>query len=203
MKSWRSAAIRTFGTLSIEGEGHPAEALTPEQFRATVWQVQTWIIRYPQILNHTWSILRHRFINSPNRWNCPDSATDGTSGERFNPIIAAVNDWLATGTASPEEPTTPTPPPSPYPPGMTDELAARLYGSVDVTWSSKPFVFDEQRSECQYWLARGKLGINEGEDYTHGEWPELNKVIRRGKTNNTHVFQWSNGDVYQKVIRPD
>lgn len=193
-------------SLTIEGEGGPTEALTPAQKAATVWQVQTWLIKYPHILEHNWSILRHRFINSANRWRCPDEATDPTKSLRFQPVVDAINAWLGSAEAEvppvvPPGPTTPEPPASIYPEGMTPELAARLYGSVKVRWASKPFVFDDTRSECQYWLARGKLNIKEGEDYTHGEWPELDKVVRRGTTKNVHVFQWSNGDVYQKVIR--
>lgn len=178
-------------TLSIEAEGKPWDAMPDVQRDAIVWVSEDWIMRHPAILQAQWCLLRHGFINSITRANCP--------GNYFDPVVAAVNHWLETPPAPVPEP----PPVSPYPAGMTEELAARLYGSVTVPWSSKPFVFDPARAECGYWLARGQLTIKEGDDYTKGEWPELVNVIRRGLTNNVHVFHWSNGDVYEKVIRKD
>jgi hypothetical protein len=186
-------------SLTVEAEGHPDDAMPDVQRQAIVWQVEDWIIRYPRVLEHTWSILRHAFINSVTRSRCP--------GAYFQPVVDAVNAWLDTAGANvpPVVPPEPTPQPKPvpiYPEGMTEELARSLYGSVNVKWASKPFEFDPARSECQYWLARGKLPIKGGEDYTHGEWPELSKVIRRGNKS-VHVYHWSNGDVYEKVIRKD
>jgi hypothetical protein len=183
-------------SLTVEAEGHPDDVMPTEQRDAIIWVVEDWIIRYPKVLDHTWSILRHAFINSVTRSRCP--------GLYFQPVVDAVNIWLGETGADvppvvPPEPPTPPPPAPLYPEGMTEELARSLYGHVTVKWASKPFVFDPARSECQYWLARGKLPIKEGQDYTHGEWPELNKVIRRGNTS-VHVYHWSNGDVFEKVI---
>lgn len=220
-------------SLTIEREGKPGQGLPPAQLDAIVWQVETWLIKYPKILEHGWSMLRHRFINSATRWRCPDEGTNDQS-EYFAPVVAAVNAWLEgaaqpapvpvptpTPTPTPTPPPTPTPvptpppvvvppgpgttepPASPYPPGMTEELAKRLYGRVTVPWYSKQFVFNPNRSECGYWLARGQRDLKPGEDYTKGEWPSLRQVIRRGKTKNVHAFVWSNGDVYQKVVRKD
>lgn len=188
-------------SLTVEAEGKPADVMPQAQHDAIVWQVEDWIMRYPAILDSNWAILRHRFINSASRWRCPDEA-GGTGGPYFNPVVADVNAWLGSP-IEPSAPTTPVEPPSPYPPGMSPELAARLYGTVTVSWSSKPFAFDEHRSECAYWLARGQLDLKPGQDYTAGEWPPLRDVIRRGATKNIHVYQWANGDVYQKVIRKD
>jgi hypothetical protein len=184
-------------TLSVEAEGKPDDAMPEAQTNAIVWQVEDWLIRYPKVLEHTWSILRHAFINSVTRSRCP--------GAYFQPVVDAVNVWLDSAGQTPQPPApepTPEPPATIYPDGMTEELARSLYGSVTVKWASNPFEFDPARSECQYWLARGKLPIKEGEDYTHGEWPELSKVIRRGNKA-VHVYHWSNGDVYEKVIRKD
>lgn len=184
-------------SLTVEAEGHPDDVMPEGQKQAIVWVVEDWLIRYPKILDHTWSILRHAFINSVTRSRCP--------GAYFQPVVDAINAWLDTAGAEVPPVVPPEPTPAPvtiYPPGMTEELAKRLYGSVKVRWASKPFEFDPKRSECQYWLARGKLPMKEGEDYTHGEWPELNKVIRRGNKS-IHVYHWSNGDVFQKTIRKD
>lgn len=183
-------------SLTVETEGRPDDAMPDIQKQAIVWVVEDWIIRYPRVLNHTWSILRHAFINSVTRSRCP--------GAYFQPVVDEINIWLGETGADvpPIVPPEPEPPASIYPPGMTEELARVLYGSVTVKWASKPFEFDPVRSECNYWLARGKLPIKEGEDYTHGEWPELAKVIRRGNKS-VHVYHWSNGDVFEKVIRKD
>lgn len=184
-------------SLTTEVEGKPWDVMPQVQHDAVVWWAEDMLMKYPDILLANWCLLRHGFINSVTRPNCP--------GNYFDPVVADINAWLENADVPPTPTPEPVPeqPPSPYPPGMTEELAARLYGKVTVPWSSKTFAFHEPRSECQYWLARGKLQLKEGEDYTHATWPELDDVIRRGKTKNIHVYRWNNGDVYEKVIRKD
>lgn len=82
-----------------------------------------------------------------------------------------------------------------YPEGMTDELARELYGEVTVKWSSKPFAYDESRSECREWLERGRP--YEGY-YDSGFWPQLVNVIRRFDNNDVRVFQYSDGSVIEQ-----
>ena len=93
----------------------------------------------------------------------------------------------------PAEPPKPIPV-SPYPKGMTPELARELYGSFTVTWASKPFAFDINRSECRRWLAWSTQHIPAGGDYTAGNWGTLVNVIRRGnKGSNGRDYVYSNG----------
>lgn len=90
-------------SLTLEGEGQPWDALTPEQLSAIVWQFETWMIKNPKILAHVWSVLRHRHINSRDKWRCPDESEDGTTGLRFSPVMAHINKWLATADDPPEQ----------------------------------------------------------------------------------------------------
>jgi hypothetical protein len=183
-------------TLTIEGEGGPDDVMPKEQFDATVWQVETWIIQYPHILDHLWSILRHRHINSKTRYNCSDRGNTIPS-IRHQPVIDAVNTWLATAVNQEPEPE-----PEPlYPAGMTPELARALYGSITKRWRSEPFEFEEKRSECQYWLAQIRAQLKPGEPYTNAEFGPIVNVIRRGKSKNIHVYQWAGMKPYEKVIR--
>ena len=141
-------------SLTCEAEGKPDDAMPQVQLDAIVWWVEDCLMRYPAILKHTYSILRHGWINSATRSRCP--------GAYFDRVLTAINEWLDEGATRPQPPAPepiPTPPSAAYPVGMNEALAMRLYGSVRVTWASKPFAFDEQRSECQYWLARGKLAL--------------------------------------------
>jgi hypothetical protein len=86
-----------------------------------------------------------------------------------------------------------------YPKGLSKELARELYGEVEVPWSSKPFVYDESRSECRFWLEQCSTGIPAANTaYTATQWPQLVGVIRRGEDNAVRVFQWSNGLVYEQ-----
>jgi hypothetical protein len=71
---------------------------------------------------------------------------------------------------------------------MTVQLARRLYGSLRVSWASKPFTFDPERSECRAWLEAGKAQLEEGERYTKAKWPRLTDVIRRGDGSRSYVY---------------
>lgn len=193
-------------TLSAEAEGDPDTPYTDAQFDALVWWAEDAIIRYPNILNHLWSILRHRFINSVTRWNCPDRDNDpAVVGPHFDRLVGAINTWLETAVVPAKDTETPQDALPPlYPEGMSFELARALYGELTVPWSSKTFAFDPARAECQMWLARGKARIPEGQVWSDAPeaWPELVNIIRRGASKNVHVYVWSNGDVYEKIIRP-
>jgi hypothetical protein len=85
-----------------------------------------------------------------------------------------------------------------YPGGMSEELAARLYGTVKVPWSDTPFAFDPDRGECQEWMTAAMENLPLTSNYTRGSWPRLVNVIRRGENNAIRVFQWSNGLVYEQ-----
>jgi hypothetical protein len=89
-----------------------------------------------------------------------------------------------------------------YPEGLSEELAARLYGEVTVPWSSKPFAFDLARSECRFWLDYGLGTISPGGRYDEegASWPPLANVIRRERFegDKARVFQWSNGMVFEQ-----
>lgn len=211
-------------TLTIEAEGYPAGPFPQVQLDAIIWVAETWIIRYPHILQHNWSMLRHRHINSQTRWRCPDEGSNDKS-LYFAPVVAGVNAWLegapVVSTTPPPKPIPTTPPPVvnppgegtddqpdavPYPEGMTEALAKRLYGRVTVPWSSKEFTFNPLRSECQYWLARGKATMADPKgayNQPGAQWPELDDVIRRGATKEVHAYRWMNGDVYEKIVRKD
>ncbi|HEY7117523.1 MAG TPA: N-acetylmuramoyl-L-alanine amidase [Tepidisphaeraceae bacterium] len=75
-------------SLTIEAEGYYQETKPKPQMDAILWQVEDWIMRYPAILDSTYGILRHGWINSCTRANCP--------GVYFDPIVARVNRWLET-----------------------------------------------------------------------------------------------------------
>ena len=184
-------------SLTIEAEGGPWDQLTPPQKNAIIWQVQTWMIQNPRIAaRYLAGILRHGFINTVDKINC---------GLYRPEIVAAIEAWA---TATPVEPQPePQPVPEPlYPRGMSPELARELYeaqGPFTAAWTSKAIGWDEERSECQAWLVWGKAQLKPGQDYTHAEWPALVKIIRRGKTKNIHAYVYSNGAVYEKVVRKD
>jgi hypothetical protein len=181
-------------SLTVEAEGGPWDQMPAAQRDAIIWVVQDWYIRYPAIRQRGAAAMkRHGWINSVSRPNCP--------GDYFPLVVNPVAAWL-TAAPAPQPDPEPEPVPEPlYPKGMTEELARRLYGQVTVPWAANPLAFDPERSECQYWLARGKLRLKPGESYTATTWPPLEDVIRRGSTKNVHVYQWANGDVFEKVVR--
>jgi hypothetical protein len=182
-------------SLTMESEGDASNQLTDAQVKAVIWQIEDWIMRYPKILNAEWCMQEHAYINSVDRAFCGLYLY----GEK---VVDAINDWLAgaTAPAKPTPPAKPAPPKSPYPKGMSAQLAKRLYGSLKVSWASKPFTFDLKRSECRAWLAHGSAKIPEGGGYQEGDFPKLVDVIRRGD-GKTRTFQFSDGSVYEQVIK--
>lgn len=84
------------------------------------------------------------------------------------------------------------------PKGLSEELASRLYGRVTVSWSSSPFVFSAERSECRAWVERGAASMS-GDTYDTGTWPTLTNVVRRGTDNSVRVFQYSDGSVFEQT----
>lgn len=190
-------------SLTIEAEGGPWDQLTPAQKAAIVWQVQTWMIENPRIAaRYLAGILRHGFINTVNKINC---------GLYRPEIAAAIDAWVTAAPVVPKPEPEPVPMPL-YPPGMSPQLARELYeaqGKFTASWTSKAIGWDENRSECQAWLVWGKAALDAGEPYDardeHGrpkaDWPALVKIIRRGKTKNVHAYVYSNGAVYEKVVR--
>lgn len=177
-------------SLTIEAEGGPWDAMPTAQLNAIIWQVQDWYSRYPEIAaDGLDGLLRHADVNTIDKINCGI----------YRPAVAAViGPWLNQPAPQPEPE-----PVSIYPPGMTLELARRLYGTVTVPWSSKTFGFDPERTECQAWLISNAAGLKDGESYTAAKWPRLEDIIRRGATKNIHAYQYSDGSVYEKVIRPE
>jgi hypothetical protein len=94
----------------------------------------------------------------------------------------------------------PEPEPLPlYPPGMTRELASRLYGTLTVSWASQPFRFDPSRSECQAWLAHIREQLKPAERYTKARIGRLVDVIRRG--DGSRLFRWSDGFQVEQAPR--
>lgn len=85
--------------LTIENEGYSGGLpYTEAQFKANVWQIWDWLVRYPTI--ETIHILRHGQINSVTRPNCPEP-----SPYRF---MARVLDALLDKVPSLPQPESPT-----------------------------------------------------------------------------------------------
>ena len=136
---------------------------------------------------------------APDGKNCPQFIRDrGLWPE----LMYRVDRWNAVsnpGGSGPE----PLPDPEPeakhhLPAGMTPQLASRLFGSYVAPWDDTVFAFDLNQAPSQVWLARGKRSVPKGKDWSEGDWPELNVVIRRGDGN--QVWTWSDGSTYERKV---
>lgn len=95
----------------------------------------------------------------------------------------------------------PEPEPTPeerheLPVGMSRALAARLFGQYVAPWDGTVYKFDLRTAPSQVWLARGKRSIPEGKSWAFGDWPRLDKIIRRG--DGGQVWVWSDGSTYER-----
>lgn len=134
---------------------------------------------------------------------CPGDVVMAQTDTFIGLVKAILKQYQTAG--APETPEPPKPiPVSPYPTGMTEQLARELYGSVSVSWASKPFAFDLKRSECRAWLEFGKGTIPKNGTYKDGNWGVLERVIRRGNKGSTgRVYQYSNGFIYYQAPAKD
>jgi len=184
-------------SLTIEAEADASNVLTAAEEDAVVWQIEDWALRYPEIMQRLiQATFGHYAVNSVSRAFC---------GRYVARIDERLTTWLANAGTTPE----PKPAPEPvslYPADMTPQLAKRFYelkGPLTFSWTSKAIGFDDTRSEVQAWLIRGAASIPEGGDWSQGRWPYLVDVVRRGRSNNVHVYQYSDGSVYPKIVRRD
>jgi hypothetical protein len=184
-------------SLTIEAEADASNVLTTAEENAIVWQIEDWALRYPEIMRRLiQATFGHYAVNSVSRAFC---------GRYVAGIDARLTAWLADAGTTPD----PKPAPKPislYPAGTTPQLAKRFYelhGPLTFSWTSKEIGFDDTRSEVQSWLIRGAASIPEGGDWSQGRWPFLVDVVRRGRSNNVHVYQYSDGSVYPKIVRRD
>lgn len=184
-------------TLTIEADGDASNVLTAEERLTIIWIMETWAIKYPEIMVN--------LVNRTHGHYTANSVSRAFCGRYVPSIDEHLKAWVAgAGTQIPDRPE--EEPISLYPAGLTPQMAKRLYeekGALTFPWTSKEIGFDDTRSEVQTWLVRGAASIPEGGDWTQGTWPYLVDVIRRGKSNNVHVYQYSNGDVYEKLVRKD
>lgn len=196
------------GLISIEHVGVSPDAMTGAQLEKSA-QLKAWLFDTVDVpytsfpVNPDVGIVTHmqhfEFATKP----CPGPGIRAQTSQLQARIVAIMKQYQEATIVDPPVPTTP-PPPKPvsiYPKNMTLQLAKRLYGSITVPWSSKTFTFDPARSECQNWIEWGKEQLDDGDDYTKAEWPQLVDIIRRGATHNVHAYQYSNGKVFEKSIR--
>ncbi len=189
--------------FSVEHIGTAPNALTPAQLKASIWlwawmfdQIHVPYTSYPVNPNiGLRTDLEHwEFATKP----CPGAGVRGQVDDHQEGVIAKLKEFQLVDDSAPVE-APPQPPASLYPPGMTEELAKRLYGQLKVSWASVPFTFSPDRSECRFWLNRGMSQLKPGEDYTKATWPEINDCIRRG--NGNRVFTWEGGVSYEQAAR--
>jgi hypothetical protein len=189
--------------FSVEHIGTSPNPLTKPQMTASIW-LWAWMFDQMNVPYTGYPVnpavglrtdLEHwEFATKP----CPGGGVRGQVNEHQAGVTALLKRYQV---ETNPEPGPPIPPPvtSIYPPGMTLELAKRLYGTLKVGWAEKPFAFDPERSECRYWLNHGTLQLEEGEDYTKATWPEINDCIRRG--NGNRVFTWEGGLAFEQAAR--
>jgi hypothetical protein len=193
---------------SIEHVGVSPDAMTAPQLERSA-QLKAWLFDQGKVPYTTFPVnpnvgivthLQHfEFATKP----CPGPGIRAQTAQLQARIIEIMKQFQLAETPAPPPDPAPEPPVSIYPPGMTLQLAKRLYGTHRESWASKPFTFDPTRSECKQWLSWGIEQLEPGQDYTHAEWPKLDAVIRRGATKNIHVYAYSNGKVFEKSVRED
>jgi hypothetical protein len=115
-------------TLSIEAEGMPFGDHPEVQLNAIAGQCREWMSQYGIPLNR---ILRHGWINSKTRANCP--------GSYFEAVIQRL------GSGGPM--------PTNFPAGLDKDLAAKWFGEVKV--GKTVYKFDPNGPVSQLWLASG------------------------------------------------
>jgi len=132
---------------------------------------------------------------------CPGSIVMGQTDDFIalvKGIMKAAQQVKVTQPGEPPPVVVPVPV-NPYPKGATEEWVRVVYGSVKVSWASKPFTFDINRSECRAWLLHCTSTIPQGGDYTQGQWGPLEKVIRRGKKGvNGRDYLYGNEFIYRQ-----
>lgn len=213
------AFYNTLGVAAVNGRlfscehiGGGTDPMTPEQLESSA-HLWAWIFdgasnhpRAPRVPYNSYPVnpaigivtdLEHfEFATKP----CPGSGMRGQTVQHQDRVRAILKQYQVVTTTDP----TPVPDPDPvpvniYPPGMTIELARRLYGTLAVEWAAAPFAFDPDRSECRFWLNQGKAQLKPGDRYDKAKWPKIEDCIRRG--NGNRVFTWSDGTSFEQAAR--
>jgi N-acetylmuramoyl-L-alanine amidase. len=212
------AFYNTLGVAAVNGRlfscehvGGGTDAMTAAQLKSSI-ALWAWIFdgasnhpRAPRVPYNSYPInpavgintdLEHfEFATKP----CPGSGMRAQTSQHQDGVRALLKQYQVVTSTDPvpvpEEPV----PANIYPPGMTVELARRLYGKLKVDWAALPFAFDPERSECRHWLDAGKAQLKPGDRYDKAKWPKIEDCIRRG--NGNRVFTWSDGSSFEQPAR--